>query len=111
MYTRFRLAPKSMTWNDFGARFKVTDSLNAAKMAKCSLVMTPCRVAGCSISVRRTYSCTRAVTQLLAQLVLCVQNRQYTETVEDKAKVRPTINGLYKAVHWLSISAKMYDLE
>ena len=31
------------------------------------------------------------------------------ETVEDRAKV--TINGLYKVVHWLSIAAKMYDLE
>ena len=32
-----------------------------------------------------------------------------SETVEDRAKV--TINGLYKVVHWLSIAAKMYDLE
>jgi len=32
-----------------------------------------------------------------------------SETVEDKAKV--TINGLYKVVHGLSITAKMYDLE
>jgi len=31
------------------------------------------------------------------------------ETVEDRAKV--TINGLYKVIHWLSIAAKMYDLE
>jgi len=31
------------------------------------------------------------------------------ETVGDRAKV--TINGLYKVVHWLSISAKMYYLE
>jgi len=31
------------------------------------------------------------------------------ETVEDRAKV--TINGLYKVVHGLSISAKIYDLE
>jgi len=42
-YTGFRL-----TLNDLCAKFKVIDSLNAAKMAKCSLVMTPtpCRVAG-----------------------------------------------------------------
>jgi len=42
--------------NDVCARFKVIDSLNAAKVAKYSLVMTPtpCRVAGCIISVRRT---------------------------------------------------------
>jgi len=39
--------------NDLCVRFKVIDSLNAAKMAKYSLVMTsrPCRVAGCIISV------------------------------------------------------------
>jgi len=30
-----------MTLNDLCARFKVIDSLNAAKMAKYSLVMTP----------------------------------------------------------------------
>ena len=32
-----------------------------------------------------------------------------SETVEDRAKV--TINSLYKVVHWLSIAAKVYDLE
>jgi len=55
MYTRFRLVPKSMTLNHLWAKFKVIDSLNAAKMAKYSLVITPtpCRVAGCIISVRR----------------------------------------------------------
>jgi len=31
------------------------------------------------------------------------------ETVEDRAKV--TINGRYKVVDWLLISAKLYDLE
>jgi len=36
------------------------------------------------------------------------QNRQYYETVEDKAKV--TINGLYKVLHGLSTAAKMHDL-
>ena len=30
-------------------------------------------------------------------------------TVEDRAKL--TINGPYKVVHWISIAAKMYDLE
>jgi len=29
--------------------------------------------------------------------------------LEDRTKA--TINGLYKVVHWLSIAAKMYDLE
>jgi len=32
-----------------------------------------------------------------------------SETVEDRAKA--TVNGLYKVVHWLSIAAKMHDLE
>jgi len=46
---------------------KVTDFLNAAKMTKYSLVMTPmpCRVAGSIISVRPTYSCTHALIDLL----------------------------------------------
>jgi len=40
------------------------DSLHAAKMAKYILLIspTPCRVAGCIISVRRNYSCARALT-------------------------------------------------
>jgi len=64
MYTRFRLVPKSMTLDDLWVRFKVTDSLNAAQMAKYILVMTPTlrRVAGCIISIRRTHSCARALT-------------------------------------------------
>jgi len=32
-----------------------------------------------------------------------------SQTVEDRAKA--TINGQYKVVNWLSIAAKMYDLE
>jgi len=69
-YTGLRLPPKCMTLNDLYTRFKVIDSLNAAKMVKYSLLMTPtpCRVAGCIISVKRTYSCTRALTYLLTQL-------------------------------------------
>jgi len=41
-----------MTLNDLRARFKVTDFINAAKMAKYSLVMTPtpCKVL-CLLSV------------------------------------------------------------
>jgi len=55
-YTGFRLPPKCMTLNDLCARFEDIDSLNAAKIAKYSSVMTPtpCRVAGCIISVMRT---------------------------------------------------------
>jgi len=54
-------------------RFKVTDSLHMAKMAKYSLVMTPmpCTVAGCIISIRHTYSRDGALTlsYLLTYLV------------------------------------------
>jgi len=41
---------------DNARRFNVIDSLNAAKMRKYSLVIipTPCRLAGCIMSVRRT---------------------------------------------------------
>jgi len=52
---------------------KVIDSLNAAKMTKYGLVMTPtpCRVAGCIISIRPTYSCAGALTYLLTHLLIC----------------------------------------
>jgi len=55
MYTRFRLVLKIDDFNDFWARFNVTDSLNAAKMTKYSLglvmIPSPCRVAGCIITI------------------------------------------------------------
>jgi len=61
-------------------------------MAKFSLAMTPmsCRVAGCIISVKRTYSCTRALTYLLTQLAWAYKAGNISETGEDRAK--PTIN-------------------
>ena len=46
---------------------------------------------------------------LLTQLARAHEAGNISETVEDRAKA--TINGLYKVVHWLSIAAKMYDLE
>jgi len=73
---------------------------------------TPCRVAGCIISIRPTYSCASALTYLLAYLhswLGAYKTVNISETVEDKAKV--TINGLYKVVHWLLIAVKVYDLE
>ena len=75
-------------------------------MTKYSLVMTPtpCRVAGCIISVR--HSCTYLLTYTVGSGVL---PGNISETVEDRAKA--TINGLCKVVHELSIAAKMYDLE
>jgi len=39
--TGFRLPSKCMTLNDLCTRFKVIDCLNATKMAKYSLIMTP----------------------------------------------------------------------
>ena len=49
------------------------------------------------------------LTFLLTQLARAYEAGNISETVEDRAKA--TINGLYKVVHWLSIAAKMYDLE
>jgi len=89
-------------------------------MAKYSLVMTPtpCRVAGRIISIRPTYSCARGhLLTHYAQLARLYRTVNISERVEDRAKAtinglyKVTINGLYKVVHWLSIAAKMYDLE
>jgi len=79
-------------------------------MAKYSLVMTPtpCRVAGCIISIRPTYSLVHLLTYLHSWLG-AYKSGNISETVEDRAKA--AINGLYKVVHGLSIAAKMYDLE
>jgi len=103
-----------MTLDDLWVRFKVTDSLKGAKMAKHSLVMTPtpCRVAGCIISIRPMYSCASLLTYLLTYLPSWLgtyKTGNISETVEDSTKV--SINDLYKVVHGLSIAAKMYDLE
>ena len=66
-----KTAPKSMTLDDLWARFKVIYSLNGAKMAKCSLVITStsCIVAGCIIPIRLMYSCADALTCLLTYLL------------------------------------------
>ena len=78
LYTGFRFPPKCITLNDLWARFKVIDTLIAAKIAKYSLEMTPtpCRptVSGGSISIRPTYSCARALTYLLTQNNQCFGN-------------------------------------
>jgi len=55
-------------------------SLNDAKKAKCSLVMTttPCRVVACIISTSlRIHAPVHLLTYLLAQFAQGVQNRQY----------------------------------
>jgi len=66
LYTGFRLPPKCITLNNLCVTCTVIDSLYVAKMAKYTLVMTqtPCRVAGCIISIRPTYSCAGALTYL-----------------------------------------------
>jgi len=82
-----------MTLNDLCARFKVTDCLNAAKMAKYSLVITPtpCRVAGYLLDVR-IHALVHLLTYLLTQFALAYKAGDIPETVEDRA------NGLYKVV-------------
>ena len=97
-----------MTLNDLWVRLEDIDSSNAAKMAKYSLVVTPTpwhRVDGCITSIRSTYSCAHARTYLLTYLYTftllnytvgsAYKTVNISETVEDRAKVRPTMNGLY----------------
>jgi len=67
-----------------------------------SLVITPtpCKVAGCIISIRLTYSCADALTYLFTYLHSWLgeyKTGNISETVEVRAKV--TINGLYKVVY------------
>jgi len=69
---------------------------------------TPCRVAGCIISIKPTYSCARALTYLHSWLG-AYKTGTIPKTVEDRAKL--TINGLHKVVLRLLIATKMYDLE
>jgi len=89
----------------------VIDSLNAAKMKKYSLIMTrtPCRLAGCIISIRPTYSAPVHSLTYLHSWLWAYKTGNISETVEDGVKV--TLNGPYKVVQGLSIAAKMYDLE
>ena len=73
---------------------------------------TPCRVAGCIISIRPTYSCAKVLTYLFTYLHSWLgeyKTGNSSERVEDRAIV--IINGLCKIVHGLSIAAKMYDFE
>jgi len=54
-------------------------------------------------------SCTYLLTYLLTQLARVYKTGNISEMVEDRLKV--TINGLYKVIHGLSITAKMYDFK
>jgi len=49
--------------------------------------------------------------EVLQKWLLADKTRNISETVEDRANVRPTTNCLYKVTHELSIGAKMCDLE
>ena len=73
-------------------------------MAKYRLVMTPapCRMAGCIIPIKPTYSCACVLTYLLTYFLHNCLGR--IKPAEDRAKV--AINGLYKVVHGLSTAAK-----
>jgi len=79
-----------------------------------SLEMTaaPC-MAGCITSIRPTYSCTRAVTYLLTYTVGSGRTKVGNISYK-RLKIERKLYSLYKVVHWLvwlSIAAKMYDLE
>jgi len=75
---------------------KVIDYLNAANMTKYSFVMTPtpCRVAGCIISILKpTYAPMHLLTYLsyLRNWLWAYKTGNISETVQDKAKL--AING------------------
>jgi len=87
--TGFRLPSKCMALNDLCAIFRVIDSLNAAKMAKYSLVMTPtpCRMAGYIICVKKSmHALVHLLTYLPTQLARAYKAGNIYETVEDRAK-------------------------
>ena len=72
-----------MTLNDLWTRFKVADSINAAKVAKYNLVMTPtpCRVVGCIISIRPTYSLVHLIPYLLTYSKTTIMGLPYGEEI------------------------------
>ena len=77
-FAGFRLPPKYVTLNDLWERFKVIDSLKAAKNDEIQLSndSDTIRLAWCIISIRATYSRARELTYLLNYLhritsVLC----------------------------------------
>jgi len=75
---------------------------------------TPCRVAECIISIRRTYSCAVVLTYLLTYTVGSASIKPVISPKRLK-RAKLTINGLYKVVAYMgfrfSIAVKMYDLE
>ena len=81
------------------SEIEVIDSLNAAKMTKFSLVMTPTprRMVLCITSIRPTYSRVRSLRLLtyLHSWFCAYKTVNISKTVEDRAKV--TINGRIKS--------------
>jgi len=98
--------------DDLCVRFKVAK--NAAKMAKSSLVILRRHVEWLDalylLGTRAPYN-TYFLPYLLTQLARAYKAGNISETVEDRTQVTINSLGLYNVVHWLSIAAKMYDLE
>jgi len=71
-------------------------------------------VADCTISIRPWYACARVLTYLLTYLLTytvgsgCIKPAISPKRMKIEQKLLLTA---YKVVHWLSIAAKMYDLE
>ena len=103
MYTRFRFVPKSMTLNNLWARIKVIDSLNAARMAKYSLVIIFRRYIEWT-----TYSCAGALTYLLTYWL---GSGRIKPAISPKRLMikRKLLLTDYIVIHWLSIAAKMHE--
>ena len=81
-------------------------------MMKYSLLMTPTPVEWLDalyLLGLGMHALVHLLNYLLTQLARAYKSGKFSETVEDRVKA--TINGLYKVIHWLSIAAKMYDLE
>ena len=104
-----------MSLNDLRARLRAIHSLNAAKMAKYSLVMTPtsCRVTGCItfISIRPTYLCNGALTYLFTYLHSCLG--EYKTGVSPKrSKIeRRLLLTAYIKSYTAFLRGKVYDTE
>jgi len=101
-----------MPLNDLCAKFNGIDSLNAAKMTKYSLVMTPtqCGVAGYIIYLLGVRIGTRALTYLLTYLHSWLRRMKLAISPKRlKIEAKVIINGLYK--DGLSIAALMCALE
>jgi len=78
-------------------------------MAKYSLVMTPTPCIEWLDALYLLGTCAPCNTYLLTYLLTQLARAYKAGYISERVKV--TINDLYKVVHWLSIAAKVYDLE